>query len=71
MNKKYGKNNKLTARELEVLRRLKDGKTSGETAQLLDITERTVKFHISNILRKLRAGNRTHAVATAMGQGLI
>jgi len=65
------KNNGITGREIEVLQRLKSGGTSREIASLLDISERTVKFHIGNIMKKLKAENRTHAVVIAMEQGLV
>jgi DNA-binding NarL/FixJ family response regulator len=61
----------LTPRELEVLRLLAQGLLNKEIARRLSITERTVKFHVSAILAKLGAGNRTEAVALAAQQGLI
>jgi len=61
----------LTERELEVLRLLAKGKTNKEIAGELVITERTVKFHVSSLLSKLGAGNRTEAVTIAAGQGLV
>jgi DNA-binding NarL/FixJ family response regulator len=61
----------LTGREREVLVLLGQGKTNKEIAALLVITERTVKFHVSALLRKLGAGNRTEAVTTAAQRGLI
>ncbi len=61
----------LTPRELEVLRWLAQGKTNKEIAAALNITQRTVKFHVSSILRKLGAGNRTEALASAAKLGLI
>jgi DNA-binding NarL/FixJ family response regulator len=61
----------LTDRELEVLRLLAQGQTNKEIAAALVITERTVKFHVSSILDKLGAGNRTEAVTLAAQQGLI
>ena len=61
----------LTARELEVLRRLAAGQTNRQIAEALVITERTVKFHVSAILAKLRAANRTEAVAIANASGLL
>jgi DNA-binding NarL/FixJ family response regulator len=61
----------LTRREMEVLQLLAQGKPNKEIAEDLVITVRTVKFHISAILRKLGAGNRTEAVAVAAQQGLI
>jgi two-component system, NarL family, response regulator LiaR len=62
---------KLTGRETEVLRLLARGKHNKEIAADLQITERTVKFHVSSILKKLHAGNRTEAVMQAVGQGLV
>jgi two-component system, NarL family, response regulator LiaR len=60
----------LTARELDVLRLLMQGMQNKEIARELVVTERTVKFHVSSILAKLGAGNRTEAVAIATKQGL-
>lgn len=61
----------LTARELEVLRLIAQGQQNKEIAASLIISERTVKFHVSSILGKLGAGNRTEAVHIAAQQGLI
>ena len=61
----------LTAREQDVLAQLALGKTNKEIAADLFITERTVKFHVSAILNKMGAGNRTEAVTLAAQQGLI
>lgn len=61
----------LTERELEVLQLLAQGKQNKEIAAALIISERTVKFHVSSILSKLNAGNRTEAVALAAQQGLV
>jgi NarL family two-component system response regulator LiaR len=61
----------LTEREMEVLGLLAQGKTNKEIALELVITERTVKFHVSSILGKLGAGNRTEAVTIAAQQGLV
>jgi DNA-binding NarL/FixJ family response regulator len=61
----------LTARELEVLKLLAQGQQNKEIAAELVISERTVKFHVSSILGKLGAGNRTEAVRIAAQQGLI
>ncbi|MEZ4769700.1 MAG: response regulator transcription factor [Caldilineales bacterium] len=61
----------LTPRELEVLELMAVGLQNKEIGDKLAITERTVKFHVSSILGKLDAGNRTEAVAVAVQQGLI
>ncbi|HZE04603.1 MAG TPA: response regulator transcription factor [Solirubrobacteraceae bacterium] len=61
----------LTARELEVLRLVAAGSTNGEIARSLWVTEQTVKFHLSNIYRKLEVGNRTEASHYAHVNGLL
>jgi len=61
----------LTPREHEVLRLLAQGLQNKEIAAALFITERTVKFHITSILAKLGAGNRTEAVTIALQRGLV
>ncbi len=61
----------LTEREVEVLSWLAQGKLNKEIAAGLNISERTVKFHVSAILGKLGAGNRTEAVTLAAQRGLI
>jgi DNA-binding NarL/FixJ family response regulator len=61
----------LTDREMDVLKLLAQGKTNKEIALQLFITERTVKFHVSSILGKLGAGNRTEAVTMAAQLGLV
>lgn len=61
----------LTARELDVLPLLAKGLLNKEIADALEITERTVKFHVSSILGKLGAGNRTEAVSIAAQRGLV
>jgi DNA-binding NarL/FixJ family response regulator len=71
MKRMTKRNNGITGREREVLQRLKSGGTSREIASMLDISERTVKFHISNIMKKLKAENRTRTVVIAMEKGLI
>ncbi|WP_243359585.1 helix-turn-helix transcriptional regulator [Fundidesulfovibrio terrae] len=62
---------KISKREREILRWLKDGKSSWDMSVILNISERTVNFHIYNILRKLNAVNRSQAVAQAIHCGLI
>jgi len=61
----------LTSRELEVLQLVAGGATNGEIAQKLWVTEQTVKFHLSNVYRKLEVGNRTEASHYAHVNGLV
>jgi LuxR family maltose regulon positive regulatory protein len=61
----------LTARELEVLALLAEGKANQSIAKELMVSLDTVKKHISHILDKLGAVNRTEAVARARQLGLI
>ncbi len=61
----------LTERESECLRWAADGKTSGEIAQLLGLSESTVNFHLNNTMRKLNVVSRQQALAKAILQGLI
>lgn len=60
----------LTARELEVLRLVSEGMTNREVAELLAVSEATVKFHMTNILDKLHLENRAQVVAYAHRHGL-
>ncbi len=61
----------LTAREREVLCWTAEGKTACEIGQILSISERTVNFHVNNILEKLGATNKVQAVVKAISAGLI
>ncbi|MBI1821825.1 MAG: autoinducer binding domain-containing protein [Nitrospirae bacterium] len=61
----------LSSRELEVIKWVKEGKTNWEVSYILNISERTVKFHLQNIFTKLGASTRGHAVALALEQELI
>jgi DNA-binding NarL/FixJ family response regulator len=61
----------LTARELEVLRLIHDGYRNKQIADQLSIAETTVNFHIKNLVAKLGANDRTHAVAIALRRGLL
>lgn len=61
----------LTEREMDVLRLMAKGMPNKEIAAALVVTERTVKFHISAILSKLGAGNRTEAVRIGVQRGLV
>lgn len=68
---KSGPNSHLTPKETEILKWVKQGKTSWDIAMILGISSRTVKFHMKNIFRKLDAVTRAHAVAVAMEKGLL
>jgi DNA-binding NarL/FixJ family response regulator len=59
----------LTRRELEILRHVTAGMSNGSIARELWVTEQTVKFHLSNIYRKLGVSNRTEASHRAHAQG--
>ncbi|AJK49065.1 quorum sensing LuxR family sensor regulator [Burkholderia plantarii] len=61
----------LTRREREVLSWTSEGRTASEIGDLLNISERTVTFHVNNILAKLGATNKVQAVVKAIGMGLI
>jgi DNA-binding NarL/FixJ family response regulator len=61
----------LTPREHNVLSYLARGRSNKQIASTLNISERTVKFHVSSIITKLDAANRTDAVARAAQAGII
>jgi DNA-binding NarL/FixJ family response regulator len=61
----------LSVRELDVLRLLVGGKRNREIAVALDITEGTVKLHVSSILGKLGVADRTEAVTVALHRGIV
>jgi DNA-binding NarL/FixJ family response regulator len=61
----------LTQRELELLRLVASGATNNRLAGQLFVTEQTVKFHLSNIYRKLGVANRTQASRFAYSHGLV
>ena len=61
----------LTRREVEILRLVAEGHTNAQLARLLWVTEQTVKFHLSNIYRKLNVANRTQASRWARLHGLL
>jgi DNA-binding NarL/FixJ family response regulator len=61
----------LTGREMEVLRLIATGNANKEIAAQLELSEDTVKRHVTNILSKLRANDRTHAVTIGLKRGII
>ena len=61
----------LTTRELEVLRLIRDGYRNKQIADQLAIAETTVNFHIKNLVDKLGANDRTHAVTIALRRGFL
>ena len=61
----------LSPREVDILRLVVGGNTNKEIAAQLSLTEETVKSHVTNILAKLHANDRTHAVTTALRRGII
>jgi DNA-binding NarL/FixJ family response regulator len=61
----------LTTRELDVLRLIRDGFRNKQVADKLGIAETTVNFHIKNLVDKLGANDRTHAVMIAIRRGLL
>ncbi len=61
----------LSTREIEVLTLIADGHRNKAVAQLLSISEETVKMHVKNTMAKLNANDRTHAVTIAIQRGFI
>ena len=66
-----GEAEELTQRELEILRLVAEGHSNSDLAKMLWVTEQTVKFHLSNIYRKLNVSNRTEASRWAQLRGLL
>jgi len=64
-------NSELSAREKECLLWTTEGKTSREISNILNISERTVVFHLNNVIKKLNVFNKQHAVARAISLGYI
>lgn len=62
---------KLTVRELDVLKMIAGGRSNKEIADVLGIVEGTVKVHVTNVMGKLHAADRTQAVTIAVKRGLI
>ena len=61
----------LTNREMQILNYVADGNTNKKIARILEISEQTIKNHVSAILRKLNANDRAHAVVLAIRRGWI
>ena len=61
----------LTQRETEILKLIAEGYLNKQIAAALEISEQTIKNHVTSILRKLNANARTEAVVIAIRQGLI
>jgi len=61
----------LTSRETQILNYVADGNSNKQIASILEISEQTIKNHVSNILRKLNANDRAHAVFLAIRYGWI
>jgi len=70
LGKRVG-NRGLTAREIEVLHAVVRGKSNKEVGTALDISEATVKVHMTHILEKLKVAGRTEAITEAMRRGLV
>ena len=62
---------RVTEREAEILRWIRDGKTNRDIAEILSVSPSTVKNHIQKILRKMGVENRSHAVARAISSGIL
>jgi len=61
----------LTDRQIEVLRLMVDGKTYREIGAALSVTERTVKYHVKEIVQKLHLRNKSEVIAYALRNGLV
>lgn len=61
----------LSPREVQILRLISRGRTTPQIAKALTITQRTVKWHVANVFRKLRVTTRAEAVAVAARRGLL
>jgi LuxR family quorum-sensing transcriptional regulator LasR len=62
---------RLSPRQREVLTWSAEGKTTWETSVIIQCTEATVNYHLRQVIRKLEATNKTHAVSRALHLGLI
>jgi two-component system, NarL family, response regulator DegU len=61
----------LSSRETQILKYIAEGNPNKSIADALEISEQTIKNHVTSIMRKLNANDRTHAVVLAMQQGLL
>ena len=67
----HATDDELSEREIEVLRLIATGKSNKQIADLLFVAEATIKSRVTNILSKLDAGDRAHAVTIALKRGII
>jgi len=67
----HAADDELTSRELDVLRLIASGNSNKLIADQLSIGEATVKSHVTNILSKLGANDRAHAVTIGLRRGII
>lgn len=67
----YFADDELTRREIQVLELIRDGNRNKQIADRLSISETTVNFHVKNLVDKLHAKDRTHAVVVALRRGLL
>jgi LuxR family quorum-sensing system transcriptional regulator SolR len=61
----------LTTRELEILKWVKDGKSNSEISEIMNLSTKTIEYHVGNLLKKLGATNRTTAVVIALKRRLL
>lgn len=71
MGQEDGLPTRVSPREVQILRLISKGRTTAEIASALGITQRTVKWHVANIFRKLGVRTRAEAVAVAARRGLL
>ena len=61
----------LTEREMEVLRLIQSGNRNKQIAEQLSLSENTVNFHVKNVMDKLQANDRAHAISIAIRRGIL
>jgi DNA-binding NarL/FixJ family response regulator len=61
----------LTSKELEILQWIKHGKNNPEISEIMNVSVKTIEYHVGNIFRKLGASNRTAAVVIAIKDKLL